>query len=147
MRGRKAMPRILDLDTAGKGQERGQRVHIPTCPVILQGEAREEWWRSTPLLKAAGWITDLDRAVVALYCEAWGRWVEAVQKVEAEGRVVKVNGVMRSSVWQKDADCAAAEVRHLAAELGLPCHTRGRTRTVPAKPAVDAEWEGLIADG
>lgn len=56
---------------------------IPTCPVILKGEAKREWSRLTEELDRQGLLTHLDRGILANYCLAWGRWVE-LEKTLAE---------------------------------------------------------------
>ncbi len=52
------------------------RVAIPTFPKHLGPEARKEWKRITPLLEELGLISGLDRAALALYCQAAGRLAE-----------------------------------------------------------------------
>ena len=52
------------------------RVQIPSAPDHLGKEARKEWKRITPLLEELGLISGLDRAALALYCQAVGRLSE-----------------------------------------------------------------------
>lgn len=52
------------------------RVEIPSPPKHLGVEARKEWKRITPLLEELGLISGLDRAALALYCQAVGRLSE-----------------------------------------------------------------------
>ncbi|MBC7597411.1 MAG: phage terminase small subunit P27 family [Polaromonas sp.] len=49
---------------------------IPTVPKHLGIEARKEWKRITPELLMLGLLTGLDRAALALYCQAVGRLSE-----------------------------------------------------------------------
>lgn len=63
--------RTLDL-TAGVNP----RIEIPSAPKHLGAEARKEWKRITPLLEELGLISGLDRAALALYCQAAGRLSE-----------------------------------------------------------------------
>ena len=51
-------------------------VGIPSAPKHLGNEARKEWKRITPLLEELGLISGLDRAALALYCQAVGRLSE-----------------------------------------------------------------------
>ncbi len=51
-------------------------VGIPSAPKHLGTEARKEWKRITPLLEELGLISGLDRAALALYCQAVGRLSE-----------------------------------------------------------------------
>lgn len=52
------------------------RIEIPSPPKHLGIEARKEWKRITPLLEDLGLISGLDRAALALYCQAAGRLAE-----------------------------------------------------------------------
>ena len=52
------------------------RVQIPSAPDHLGKDARKEWKRITPLLEELGLISGLDRAALALYCQAVGRLSE-----------------------------------------------------------------------
>ncbi|MEX3690615.1 phage terminase small subunit P27 family [Paraburkholderia sp. BR14263] len=49
----------------------------PTAPAHLTGPARTEWNRLVDELHAIGLLTRIDRAALAAYCQAYGRWVEA----------------------------------------------------------------------
>lgn len=63
--------RALDL-SAGVNP----RVEVPSAPRHLGKEARKEWARITPVLEELGLISGLDRAALALYCQAVGRLSE-----------------------------------------------------------------------
>ena len=52
------------------------KVEVPTAPKHLGRDARKEWARITPLLEELGLISGLDRAALALYCDAVGRLSE-----------------------------------------------------------------------
>jgi P27 family predicted phage terminase small subunit len=49
------------------------RIEVPSIPKHLCPEARKEWKRITPILEELGLISGLDRAALALYCQAVGR--------------------------------------------------------------------------
>lgn len=57
-------------------------VEIPGCPSHLLPEARKEWRRITPELERYGLISKLDRSALALYCQAWARWVWAERQLQ-----------------------------------------------------------------
>ncbi len=54
----------------------------PTCPSHLNTPAKTEWRRIVPELATLGLLSQLDRAALAGYCQAWGRWVEAERKLK-----------------------------------------------------------------
>ncbi|WP_417208440.1 phage terminase small subunit P27 family [Antarctobacter sp.] len=83
MRGRKPKPSGLKLVT---GTDRSDRQNPsepkpqPACPEPpdhLKGEARAEWDRVCGQLCALGILSQIDRAALAAYCQAYGRWVQA----------------------------------------------------------------------
>ena len=105
MKGRKAIPsKILELRGGSAHSHRPERKEpnlpgkIPSCPSHLDEVARKEWKRVTKILKSIGMLTLLDRSILAAYCEAYSRWVQAASKiydmgmVYAEGRQVDDKG-------------------------------------------------------
>src|SRR5687768_11007374 len=62
---------------------------IPKPPDHVTGEARKEWFRISKQLHELGLLTEIDRAALAAYCIAWGRWVEAEQNLAKYGTVIK----------------------------------------------------------
>lgn len=52
-------------------------VEIPSCPKHLWPEAKKEWRRISAELEKYGLISKLDRAALAMYCQAWARMVWA----------------------------------------------------------------------
>jgi len=52
------------------------KIEAPSPPKHLGPEARKEWKRITPLLVDLGLVSGLDRAALALYCQAVGRLSE-----------------------------------------------------------------------
>lgn len=57
-------------------------VEIPGCPQHLMTEAKKEWKRITPELERYGLVSKIDRAALALYCQAWARWVWAERQLQ-----------------------------------------------------------------
>lgn len=49
----------------------------PSCPQHLTPDARKEWRRIVPELEMLGLLSQIDRAALAAYCQAYGRWVKA----------------------------------------------------------------------
>lgn len=58
---------------------------IPDCPEWLTREARAEWDRQIVDLNARRLLAKSYRAALAMWCQAWGQYVEAVKDVEANG--------------------------------------------------------------
>lgn len=55
-------------------------VALPNCPKHLWPEARKEWKRVGTELVKHGLVSNLDRAALSLYCQAWARlvWAESM---------------------------------------------------------------------
>lgn len=69
------------------------RVEIPTAPKHLGREARKEWVRIAPLLEELGLISGLDRAALALYCQAVGRLWELETAFNGKVKLLVDQGV------------------------------------------------------
>lgn len=77
------------------------RVEIPTAPKHLGPEARKEWKRITPLLEELGLISGLDRAALALYCQAVGRLSELETAFNGQvNRLVEAGSDYSDAVYQ-----------------------------------------------
>jgi P27 family predicted phage terminase small subunit len=61
---------------------------MPACPRWLTAEARAEWRRVATKLHKAGILTNVDRAVLAAYCQAWSDWVSTSKQLEQEPTVI-----------------------------------------------------------
>jgi len=82
-----------------------ERVEIPSPPKHLGVEARKEWKRIAPLLEELGLISGLDRAALALYCQAVGRLSELEMAFNG-----KVQGHVDTGMSYPDAVFAASRV-------------------------------------
>jgi phage terminase small subunit len=128
-------------------------VEIPGCPKHLMPEARKEWRRITPELEHLGLVSKIDRAALALYCQAWARWVWCEQqlsraqelaaakraeweaKPENEGKawaggdgfmIPTPNGSFTYSPHWVGANKAMEQVDKFLASFGLSPSSRGR---------------------
>lgn len=87
-KGRKRKPRALNELEGNPGKrplnqnEPMPQNSLPSCPRHLNTLARKEWHRMAPLLHQLGLLTEIDRAALAGYCQAYGRWVEAERKLK-----------------------------------------------------------------
>jgi P27 family predicted phage terminase small subunit len=147
LRGNPSKKSLVDLV-----DELQPEVEIPGCPSHLLPEARKEWKRITPELERYGLISKLDRASLALYCQAWARWVWAEKQLQraqakAEQRMAEAdaqgkpyeggdgitvptpNGHMTYSPHWVIANKAMEQVHKYQASFGLDPASRGRVNT------------------
>lgn len=136
-------------------------VQIPACPSHLGPDARAEWKRITPHLLAAGIITELDRAALAAYCQAWGEWAVLERKVKElmfgdQGRGadalvdVTPSGYKQVSAMAQARDRALDRMLRFAKEFGLTpasriASTAGQQLPLPGVP--DDPMENFLNAG
>ncbi|PWR02424.1 phage terminase small subunit P27 family [Meridianimarinicoccus roseus] len=136
MRGRKPPARARDHPDAPVLAE-----VLPRCPPHLSAVARKEWRRlATPLFEA-GVLTLADRAALAAYCQAWGRWVEAEGKLAETPALLKTpSGYVQQSPWLSIANKQLEIMGRYMAELGLTPVSRSRVAVTDghgAPPLID----------
>lgn len=91
MRGRKPTPTHLRLLRSNPARrplpenEPKPEPGIPEKPEWLDAEASAEWDRVVPILHQQGLLTDLDRAVLVKYCQAWSAVVALEREIEEAG--------------------------------------------------------------
>ena len=67
-----------------KATKIGKKENAPLCPTWLSEKARQEWRRVAPILKRLGLLQVIDRTALAGYCQAYARWREAEEFIEAK---------------------------------------------------------------
>jgi P27 family predicted phage terminase small subunit len=73
---------------------------LPDCPDHLNPEAQSEWHRLAQVLHQMGVLTFVDRAALAAYCQCYGRWVEAEEKLRVTPILLKTKtGYVQQSPW------------------------------------------------
>jgi P27 family predicted phage terminase small subunit len=105
----------------------------PDCPDHLSEEAKAEWHRLVDTLVGMGVITVVDRAVLAAYCQAYGRWVEAERKLQETPVLFKTpSGYVQQSPWLNIANRQMELMGRYMAEIGLTPASRSRIATISA---------------
>lgn len=155
--------RSLDL-TAGINPV----IEIPSVPKHLGPEARKEWKRITPILFELGLISGLDRAALALYCQAMGRLSELEaafngqvdRLVDGEKMVysdavykasysVTPSGYAQQSVIVQLIKSHREQVNRYLMHFGLSPAARGRVQASnyvqPTLPGIDPKPEATPA--
>lgn len=124
-RGKKAWNRAEPIPPEG----------TPDCPDHLSEEARAEWHRLVDTLVGMGVISIVDRAVLAAYCQAYGRWVEAEQKLKETPLLFKTpSGYVQQSPWLNVANRQMELMGRYMAEIGLTPASRSRIAIATANP-------------
>lgn len=133
MRGRKPKPTALKLieGNPGKrpihGHEPRPPASKPACPAYLSPTAKAEWKRLAGVLNEIGLLTQVDRTVLAAYCQAYGRWVEAEKKLAQSPPLLKTPaGYVQASPWIAISNKQVELMTRLMAEIGLTPSARSR---------------------
>ena len=141
MRGRKPKPTHLKVIEGNPGKrplnkrEPTPASGRPQPPGHLCTEAKAEWQRVSKVLHAIGVLTTLDRAALAVYCQAWGRWVRAevaLEKMAANDLVTRAllmrtkSGNTIQNPLVGTANKAMGAVMKAASELGMTPSVRSR---------------------
>jgi len=104
----------------------------PPCPRHLQGEARKEWNRMSKQLFALGLLTQVDRAALAAYCQAWADWVNANEQLArinaTDGGMITLTekGYPVVSPWWNISITAAKQMKSFLTEFGMTPGSRAR---------------------
>lgn len=110
-------------------------VVVPNCPAHLLPDAKKEWNRVTPLLKKLGIISELDRAALAVYCQAYARWVQAEKKLKELGEKglidVTPSGYKQIGVWFQVSNRAVEQMNKALSEFGMSPSSRSRASASP----------------
>jgi len=150
VRGRKPNPTALKKL---KGERNKDRINdnepqivgnLPRCPTQITGEARKEWRRVIKQLHACPYITTLERAALAIYCQAWAMFLKAKETVEKHGPLIitKKGNIVQNpalSVMNKSME----QLSKYGSKLGFDPSERSRIR-VPKGKKDDGGFADLL---
>jgi P27 family predicted phage terminase small subunit len=133
MRGRRPKPTRLKVLTGNPGKrplnvdEPQPEPAIPDCPPELGDVAKREWDRLVGELATLRIITNLDRAALAAYCNAYGLWADSIESIQKYGTMVKSpNGYPVQSPYIAIANRQAEIMLRIASEFGFTPASRSR---------------------
>jgi P27 family predicted phage terminase small subunit len=144
--GRKPKPTALKLVTGNPGKralnKKEAKVELaqPTPPPFLNDDAKVEWGRVVDTLYKTGLMTELDRAVLAAYCQAYGRWAQAERALSRmadkdennKALMVKTtNGNAVQNPLLGIANKAKADMVRYALEFGMSPSARSKVNASP----------------
>jgi P27 family predicted phage terminase small subunit len=105
----------------------------PRCPGHLSAVAQKEWRRLASDLHRIGVLTTVDRAALAAYCQAYGRWVEAEEKLKEGPTLYKTpSGYVQQSPWLGIVNKQLELMGRFMVELGMTPASRSRVTTATA---------------
>ncbi|MCK6482254.1 MAG: phage terminase small subunit P27 family [Planctomycetes bacterium] len=144
--GRRPKPTVLKVLGGNPGhrplnaREAAPRRRIPSCPAILEGEARREWHRIARKLFDAGLLTEIDGPALMAYCLAYDRLLDAEQKLRQYGAVVKApSGYLSHSPYLAIANRALDQMRSMLVEFGMTPSSRSRVHAAGGPGSTNPE--------
>ncbi len=144
MRGRRPKPSGMSARRPHRHDE--PKAKLPSCPRHLRDEARKEWFRTGRKLLTFGLVTEIDVAALAVYCQAWGRWVEAEEALRQYGVVIKSpSGFPMQSPFLAVANKALEQMRSFLVEFGMTPATRMRVHA--ERPSAASPLDAFIRRG
>jgi P27 family predicted phage terminase small subunit len=137
MRGRKPLPTAVRRGNGNPGKRGYNHAEpvppegLPDCPPHLSPVARAEWDRIAQALYDMGVLTLVDRAALAAYCQAYGLWVEAEEKLKETPVMLKTpSGYVQQSPWLSVSNKQLELMGRYMAELGITPASRARVASV-----------------
>ena len=151
--GRKPTPTSLKLLYGNPGKrplnanEPQPAPRLPSAPSHLSPEAKKEWRRAGRMLLSLRVLTEADRTALALYCQAYGRWVEAEEALKRYGFMVKApGGFPMQSPYLAVANKCMEQMRSLLSEFGMTPSSRTKVQTWEPYNEEDDEFERLMGN-
>jgi P27 family predicted phage terminase small subunit len=119
---------------------------FPSPPIFLSEYAVYEWNRTGPELWTLGLLTILDETSFAAYCQAYGLWRLAEERLASEDLVAP--GSERNKVQNpllKIAGQAARDLIRFGMEFGLTPSSRARIAAGYEPPRPPSKFGDLLA--
>ncbi|MGZ4955296.1 MAG: phage terminase small subunit P27 family [Methylobacter sp.] len=143
--GRRALPNNVHILQGNRSKKPGHAlrdtinpdVEVPGCPSHLLPDAKKEWKRIAPELEKMRIISQMDRAALAVYCQAYARWVQAESKIKElssgpnkDAGLIDLtpNGFKQMSVWLQISNRAVEQMHKFLAEFGMSPSSRSKIR-------------------
>lgn len=149
MRGRKAKPSAIKELNGNPGKralnknEPKPEQSIPAMPAHFAGETRKEWTRITKELHTLKIITRIDRGALVAYCQAWGDYVKACNKIKKQGEVITSDkGGLYQNPWVAIKNRSMEQLVKISAEFGMTPSSRARVKV--ENPTEEDEMTGFL---
>ena len=117
------------------------KLGAPTRPEWLLPEAKREWSRIVPELLRLGLLAKIDRAMLSMWCQCWGMYVEAVRDIQKNGiSYSKEDGYEGQRPSVSIMNKMIEKMTALSARFGMTPADRSRI-SVPAPEEPESAWE------
>ena len=121
-------------------------VKVPKPPKYLSKTAKKEWKVIAERLHRLGLLTEIDLSALAIYCQAYGRSVDAENELQKSTMIIttdKGNDIQNPLIGIINR---SAEIAHkFLTEFGMT--PSSRTKVSAAKAEKKSKFYGLISGG
>jgi P27 family predicted phage terminase small subunit len=117
----------------------------PPCPPELSDLAKKEWRRISRLLLELGLLTEIDRAALAGYCDAYATWIKSGEELQRTPLVIIYKGLPMQSPYVAIHNAAGKQMLQYLQQFGLSPSSRSRVRV--DKPEAADELDEILARG
>lgn len=102
----------------------------PACPQWLSVEAKAEWRRQVKHLEAMGVVAEIDRPMLAAFCEAWAEFVQAAAFIAEHGHIITTEkGYVLPHPQVAIKNSAVERLKAIGQQFGFSPAARTRLRT------------------
>lgn len=126
------------------------KLYAPNAPRHLSDDARKHWRTIVKQLKAAKVMTRMDTDALAMYCETYTQWIDAMTDVKENGMLIEIEkeskiGVvytaMEVNAHVKIAAKAFDQLRLMLAEFGMTPASRTRVAIASKDEEAPDPWK------
>ncbi len=149
--GRKPKPTALRIVQGNPGKrplpknEPKPKAMVPRAPAHLSAEQKKIFRRVAKQLNNANIITRIDGVALELLCEAYSRWLDALDKVKLMGMVVKSpSGFPVQNPYLGIANRAFDQAQKMMTEFGMTPSSRTRVQTVGADEKTESQYDEFV---
>jgi len=115
----------------------------PSAPDWLSVVARGEWDRVVAELSASYLITPLDQSTLAVYCETFAQWRDAMEQLKSQGFTVPTKEGVKANPLMKIVQGLVCEIRRMSAEFGFSPAARSRIDVSRSETVEEDEFESF----
>lgn len=114
----------------------------PPAEIADNAIAVAEWSRVVPMLRVCGIVSTAERGALIAYCFEWARYMDAQQKLQATGSLIKNRvGEPVRNPYIRIASASLTQLQRLWGELGLTPTARTRlTSTRQPRTPPQSKW-------
>jgi len=147
IKGHMTLEQLSQHKDAEKAMNKYPKIKIEP-PQGMKGEAMKEWNRIVPLLAENTPVSELDRTLIEIYCNAFAQYKLCEREVNHDGVVVtSTTGTKVRNPYIMEEHEAIKTIKVTATELGLSVNARAKLELNNAKTDKSDPFERVLSGG